>query len=182
MTTPAQPGWQQPAPADQAATDETMTVRQEPAEAAPQVEPAPGQQVPQQPSPAPPGEQPSVQPSPAGQQAAGYPTPDVPGDGDVTDKTAGPGASDSPGQPATLGSHLDAGTEEAPGVFTPATSNESITLVPGPQASAARAHVTLSHLVDLARTIMADIERFVPAATLQAARTEVQQLVRRQVG
>ena len=57
-------------------------------------------------------------------------------------------------------------------------SNESPTLPPGVLSSAARAHALLGHMQTIAAQLQADIERYVPAPALDAAKIEVASIIR----
>lgn len=57
-------------------------------------------------------------------------------------------------------------------------SNESVPLVPGAQAAAARAHHLIQHLIDVGKAIQADIERYVPPSVIQAAEGEAAAFLR----
>lgn len=57
-------------------------------------------------------------------------------------------------------------------------SNESPVLPPSAQVSAARAHAALGHLIGVARTVQADLERYIPQPVLSAAEAEVAATIR----
>lgn len=57
-------------------------------------------------------------------------------------------------------------------------SNVSSLLPPNAQSAAAKAHAFLGHLITQAKTIQADIERYVPAEFVQQAEREVATLIR----
>jgi hypothetical protein len=57
-------------------------------------------------------------------------------------------------------------------------SNESPSLPPTAAAGAARAHALLGHFVDAAQKIQADLARYVPQSALDAAKVEVQAMLR----
>ena len=63
-------------------------------------------------------------------------------------------------------------------VVNTGASNESPVLPPSVVASAARAHALLGHMMTMAAQLQADIERYVPAGTLAAAKVEVASVIR----
>jgi hypothetical protein len=135
-------------------------------------------------------EQPEGQPVEQGQPVTINPAGErddvAPGDYSPTDPEAqpvaggNPGLSDQPGyqqEPRGFGDAV-AGGDQAVSPMGASASNESPSLPPTAAAGAARAHALLGHFVDAAQKIQADLARYVPQSALDAAKVEVQAMLR----
>lgn len=78
------------------------------------------------------------------------------------------------------GAELPAEVAAAADEITPmaSASNESPVLPASAQAAAAKAHALLEHVKTMASQLQADIERVVPASMVNAAKAEVDALIR----